>query len=242
MKTVLVIPCHNEERRLIPESLQAFLIARPEAGLVLVDDGSTDGTRGVLDRLAANFPGRAFVEGLSPNRGKGEAVRAGLRRALAAGAVYAGYWDADLSTPLEMADVFEGILDARPALAGVLGSRLLSLGRRIERRHVRHYLGRIFATAVGIFTPLPVYDSQCGAKLFRAGPLLSTVLEEPFRSRWAFDVELLLRLCRTGGCLEDPGRLLWEEPLPVWVDVPGSKVSWIQGLKAFWDLYRLRSH
>src|ERR1041384_6274866 len=79
------------------------------------------------------------------------------------------------------------------------------LGRRGPPR--RHYLGRIFATAVSLALHSPVYDTQCGAKLFRPGAPLRDALSAPFRSRWIFDVELLARLDRRipgglgcGGC------------------------------------------
>ena len=76
-----------------------------------------------------------------------------------------------------------------------MGSRVKLLGRSIERKIWRHYTGRIFATAASIVLGIPVYDTQCGAKLFRAGPEIRSCFEQPFHSRWFFDVELIADSC-----------------------------------------------
>jgi len=82
-----------------------------------------------------------------------------------------------------------------------------------------------------------VYDTQCGAKIFRRSPALSHALATSFRSRWAFDVELLGRLL-TGAPGVEPVVLahIREEPLLAWRDVAGSKLSASHMLKAGLDL------
>ncbi|HEY7375200.1 MAG TPA: hypothetical protein VIF57_23765, partial [Polyangia bacterium] len=96
----------------------------------------------------------------------------------------------------------------------------------IERSAVRHYLGRVFATAASLILRTRVYDTQCGAKLFRAGPALAEALSAPFLSRWAFDVELLGRLLiGTPGVAPLPLAAIVEVPLAVWHDVEGSKLG-----------------
>jgi hypothetical protein len=102
----------------------------------------------------------------------------------------------------------------------------------------RHYLGRIFATLASLTLDLPVYDTQCGAKLFRATGVLSAALKTPFLSRWIFDVELLARfieLRSSRAVLEST----FEFPLRSWRDVPGSKVNASAFAKAAAELWRI---
>jgi len=224
-RLTVVVPCYNEAARLDAAPLRAFVDGHAEASLLLVDDGSTDATAAVLDRLASERPGRIRALSLTPNAGKAEAVRRGLRDALAAGAEIVGYLDADLSTPpAEIDDLLAAL--ARPGVQVAIGARVGMLGYDIDRSAVRHYLGRVFATAASIILRARVYDTQCGAKLFRAGPALSEALSTAFLSRWAFDVELLGRLLiGTAGVPALPLAAIVEVPLPVWHDVKGSKLG-----------------
>ena len=224
-RLTVVVPCYNEAARLDAAPLRAFVDGHAEASLLLVDDGSTDATAAVLDRLASERPGRIRALSLTPNAGKAEAVRRGLRDALAGGAEIVGYLDADLSTPpAEIDDLLAAL--ARPGVQVAIGARVGMLGYDIDRSAVRHYLGRVFATAASIILRARVYDTQCGAKLFRAGPALSEALSTAFLSRWAFDVELLGRLLiGTAGVPALPLAAIVEVPLPVWHDVKGSKLG-----------------
>jgi hypothetical protein len=120
----------------------------------------------------------------------------------------------------------------------VFGSRVKLLGRRIVRKPHRHYLGRIFATVVSNVLRLPVYDTQCGAKLFRRTSQLAVVLQNPFRSRWIFDVEILARFIHTCG-IEYVKNSVYEYPLAEWCDIGGSKVKPGDFLKALGDLLRI---
>jgi hypothetical protein len=156
--------------------------------------GARTGTVHVLNSLHNDDPERYALCDLPRNVGKAEAVRAGVLRAFAAGPDYIGYWDADLATPPEAIPTFCTLLDAKPCLEMVCGARVRLLGRAIEHSAVRHYLGRIFATAASITLALSIYDTQCGAKLFRASPAMQSLFQEPFLTRWLFDVEILARL------------------------------------------------
>lgn len=182
-----------------------------------MNDGSQDGTGALIDAFAAAQPDVSALS-LPHNLGKGEAVRRGMQVGLAAGASVVGYADADLSTPVDELARLIDVLEGRPDVDALIGARVAVLGARIRRRARRHYFGRVFATAASMVLRAPVYDTQCGAKLFRAGPALSACLSEPFASRWAFDVELLGRL------MASDSRIV-EEPLRAWTDVPGSKIS-----------------
>jgi glycosyltransferase involved in cell wall biosynthesis len=235
----LVVPCYNEERRLDRGALLAMVDGRADVRLLLVDDGSRDGTRAVLEVLAAARPGRIEALVLEENGGKAEAVRAGMRAALAAGAEVVGYFDADLSTPPEeMLRLLDVMRTSGPAV--VLGSRVALLGSDIHRTAARHYLGRVFASIASLVLEVRVYDTQCGAKLFRRSPALEAALEAPFLSRWAFDVELLGRLF--AGTPDVPGLppgQVVEVPLRTWHDVPGSKLKPKAMVGALGDLLRI---
>ena len=95
---VVVVPCFNEARRLSP---QGFLPLLERARILFVDDGSSDGTLGLLDQIAEALPGRASVLALPENGGKAEAVRQGLLAAIASGATVVAYLDADLAAPAD---------------------------------------------------------------------------------------------------------------------------------------------
>jgi glycosyltransferase involved in cell wall biosynthesis len=241
-RSCVVIPCYDEAARLPLARYQEFLRDRPEVSFVFVDDGSRDGTLALLRSLEGAEPRRVSVLALEENVGKAEAVRRGLLRALEGDADYVGYWDADLATPLSAIQDFAGLLDARPDLELVIGARVVLLGRHIERRALRHYVGRVASTAISLALGLRIYDSQCGAKLFRAGAATREIFRDPFVSRWAFDVELLARLIRSrrAAGLPSAASAVWELPLAEWKDVAGSKVGVLDYLRAGLDLWRIR--
>jgi putative flippase GtrA len=239
----IVVPCYNEAARL-PSSAFDDFASHEDVGFVLVNDGSRDETLGVLQKLASRWPGRIEVVDQQPNQGKAEAVRVGMLRAMDGRGAYAGYFDADLATPLDAIPEFSDVLDRNPRIDVVLGARVALLGRKVERNAARHYLGRVFATAASLVLGLPVYDTQCGAKLLRATPSLRELFARPFGSRWIFDVELIARYLTAPGASEG----LYELPLQSWIDVAGSRVKAQDFMRATGEMaaiyrsYRLRSN
>ncbi len=231
MRAAVTVPCFNEAKRLRADGFAALLAT---AEVVFVDDGSTDDTAAILAALAAGAPERAFVLRLAANAGKAEAVRRGMLWSLERGAEVVGYLDADLSTSAEEMVRLLGALEPAGVTA-VLGSRVAILGAHIERSTARHFLGRVFATGASTILKLPVYDTQCGAKAFRATPALRAALAEPFHSRWAFDVELLGRLIAAQGGPDG----IREVPLTEWRDVGGSTLRLDGMLRAGLDLARV---
>lgn len=238
----LIIPCYNEAERLDGGAFVQHVRANPGVSFRFVDDGSTDGTPQVLQGLCAQDPAHLRWMRLGANRGKAEAVRQGIQAALADGDPPSelGYWDADLATPLAEVPRFREVLASHPDVHLVMGSRVQLLGRTIDRKFYRHAYGRVFTTAVSLLLALPVYDTQCGAKMFRVSDALRQVFQEPFVTRWIFDVEILARLM---GQWEmhgmDVARSIYELPLLVWRDVPGSKVGMADAALALGDLGRI---
>ncbi len=237
-RVMIVVPCYNEELRLPVDQFLLFL-RESEVRCVFVDDGSSDKTLDRLESLRKGREDRVFVLRSPANQGKAEAVRMGMNFALDQNAEYAGYWDADLATPLEAIPQFMAVFAERPDLDMVFGSRVKLLGRHVHRRTGRHYLGRVFATVVSVMLRLPVYDTQCGAKIFRVRPGTRGLTAEPFRTRWVFDVELLARYIRQQGSSTAAAQRIYEYPLDAWEDVSGSKVKPFDFFVALRDVIRI---
>ncbi len=236
MLTTLVIPCYNEAARFNAAAFHSFLRKSPSVRLQFVNDGSGDGTGAVLDAFARECGDAVRVLHLPENSGKAEAVRRGVLAAMD-GSEWVGFWDADLATPLEELDLFIEAIGRDPALLIVAGSRVRKMGSNIERHWYRHYLGRIFATAASMILAVPVYDTQCGAKLIHTA-LAREIFAQPFTARWLFDVELFARAIRLLGPKKARGSFL-EVPLATWRDVAGSKLRLRHFVQAPFQLFRI---
>ncbi|MEI9953164.1 MAG: glycosyltransferase [Pseudomonadota bacterium] len=238
-ETAIVVPCYNEAGRFAPERFVDYCRQQPNVSFVFVDDGSADETFEVLSRTAAHAPDQMRVVRLDANSGKAEAVRRGVIDAFRTSAELIGFWDADLATPLNSIQEFAKILE-RPTLQMAIGSRVRLLGRNIERDGLRHYLGRGFATVAAFALRLPIYDTQCGAKIFRSNAIFKEIFSEPFELGWTFDVEMLARLARIAKRenlrLEE---LVAEVPLQEWIDTPGSKLRVGHVPRIAWEVVKL---
>lgn len=237
-RLTLVVPCYNEEQRLDAGAFRGFNAGSLD--FLFVNDGSTDGTLRLLESIRDSDPARFAVLDLERNGGKAEAVRRGVLAALErGGADYVGFWDADLATPFSELDGFVSILDSRPEIHIVMGARVRLLGRAISRRPQRHYFGRVGATLISQTLGMAVYDTQCGAKIFRASDTLGDVFSRPFLSRWIFDVEIIARYVELWGRDRTAGAV-YELPVMCWRDVAGSKVKSGDFLRALRDLWKIR--
>jgi dolichyl-phosphate beta-glucosyltransferase len=237
----IVVPCYNEGSRLQSRQFLDFLRRVEGIRFLFVNDGSQDNTADVLQSMRNACEDRIQIMDQKMNMGKAEAVRLGMLSAMERGEIaYVGFWDADLATPLDAIPEFLAVLEDNERLEMVFGSRVRLLGRHVQRRAIRHYLGRVFASCVSIALRLPIYDTQCGAKIFRATPELIGLLSDPFLSRWVFDVEILARYialhCGETSYLHDS---IYELPLDYWNDVAGSKVHPGDFFKAFIDVFRI---
>ncbi len=236
LDTIVVIPCYNEAERLDIDRFVRFVTGDPSCRLLLVDDGSLDDTRAVLEALAECDPQHLAVLALPQNQGKAEAVRLGVLAAMAQGAKYVGYWDADLATPLEGIGEFRQRLVGEQQLEVIFGARVRMLGRNIQRRPSRHLLGRAFATVASLTLGLGVYDTQCGAKLFRVSPRTERLFRQPFLTNWIFDVELMARMLSVWGSRQSIAAAMYEMPLDQWREVAGSKLKPRDFVKALFEL------
>ena len=239
---VLIVPCFNEEARLDRQAFLDFAASHPAVRLLFVNDGSDDGTPGILDELKTQARGALDVIHLPSRQGKGGAVRHGILAGLRLQPDLVGFWDADLATPLDAVDDFLAFASKRPDIDIMLGSRVMLMGRDIRRRAWRHYLGRVFATAVSLALDLPVYDTQCGAKVFRAGDAVAAAFAAPFHSAWIFDVEVIARYLAVPVEPGTPDRQsrIYELAVATWHHVPGSKLRWTDFVRAIAELAVIR--
>jgi dolichyl-phosphate beta-glucosyltransferase len=191
----VVIPAYNEEQRLprTIEHIERYLDGRGvNYELILVDDGSADGTRRVMDEAAARNP-RVRLEALPSNRGKGRALAAGVAVARGDEVLVT---DADLSTPIEELEKLEAALKAGAGVA--IGSRSVK-GSRIEIQQpiYRVLMGKAFNLIVQIALLPGIWDTQCGFKLFRADvaqPVFAALTTDGF----GYDPEVLFLAKRRG--------------------------------------------
>jgi dolichyl-phosphate beta-glucosyltransferase len=210
----VVIPAFNEARRIEAplRRMAAYLRAHhPASEVVLADDGSTDGTVGVVEALARELGLSLRVLPSPVNRGKGHAVRRGM---LAARGGLVLMTDADLSTPIdELARLVAAI---RAGADAAIGSRKVA-GAVIETHQplVRETMGRVF-TGLARLLIVDVSDVTCGFKLFRRD-VAHAVFSRVTLDDWSFDAEALFLVHRLGYTLVE---------VPVrWRDAAGTKVS-----------------
>jgi glycosyltransferase involved in cell wall biosynthesis len=224
---IVVVPCYNEAERLDADEFRRFAAVRDDVEFLLVNDGSSDATLPLLESLRDADPLRFSVCHLAENRGKAEAVRRGFLEAFRSRPDYVAFWDADLATPLEAIPTFARVLDDRPDVEIVVGTRIPLLGRKIQRAPRRRLLGRVFSAVASRMLGLAIYDTQCGAKMFRVSPEIEALFARPFSTRWIFDVEILARLIRNRRLSGDgpAEEVLYEMPLAEWLEKGGSKLK-----------------
>jgi dolichyl-phosphate beta-glucosyltransferase len=191
----VVIPAYNEEQRLprTVEQIERYLEGRNlDYELIIVDDGSTDGTRLVMDAAAARNS-KDRLEALPANRGKGSALAAGV--AIARGDEVL-VTDADLSTPIEELEKLDAALQAGAGVA--IASRAVK-GSRVEIAQpiYRVAMGKVFNLIVQVVLLPGIWDTQCGFKLFRADvakPVFAALTTDGF----GYDPEALYLAKRRG--------------------------------------------
>ena len=241
-KTAIIVPCHNESKRLNAEAFIGYAEKNKWANFVFVNDGSSDDTFEIINYICHSNSEQMLCIDQEINVGKAEAVRHGFLKAIDLDFRNIGYWDADLATPLNVIGKLCTLLEEKKNIAA-FAARVKLLGYRIDRKPLRHYLGRLFATCASYVLGLPVYDTQCGAKIFKNNSELKKVFSTPFIVKWTFDVEILARF---GVVLQNKGlgsleNYATEYPLKEWTHVDGSKVRTIDffiGVKELLKIYR----
>jgi len=224
----VVIPAYNEETRLPPTLLEAVAYLEGEGApyeIIVVDDGSQDGTKEVVQRVSSR---NVRLITLERNRGKGYAVKTGV---LSSQGALVLFIDADGSTPFDQLRLLKRELTEGVGIA--FGSRALrSRETAVQARLHRKVLGRIFNLFVNLLAIPGVKDTQCGFKLFTR-EAADRLFSEQTIDGFAFDVELLFLARRAG--------IQWREVPVSWRNVPGSKVDLLKdSLRMLGHLLRLR--
>lgn len=228
---IAIIPCFNEAARIDCFAFLKFATEQNRVILYFINDGSTDDTGEVLKRLYQQSNGKILYYQLESNVGKGEAIRQGILLALEHQPDFIGYLDADLSTPLSE---FKRLVDLgiQKEADVVFGSRIKTANTNIKRSVLRHYIGRFIATIIDTHFRFGIYDTQCGAKVFKVTSLLQ-VMQQPFLTSWFFDVEVFCRL-------RNMKKLNWhEEPLLIWDNKSQSKLNIFSFPLVCKELFRL---
>jgi len=229
----IVIPAYDEEKRLpgTLERIKSYLQSGKWkfSEVLVVDDGSRDGTVRVAEDFRARVPSVRVLRNPG-NQGKGYSVRHGMMKAKGEWTLFT---DADLSTPIEeLEKLWTAAQEARAQIA--IGSRALNRSLiGVHQPFFRESAGKVFNLAARVVTGLPFWDTQCGFKLFE-----TNAAREIFRRQrlehFGFDVEVLFIARKLGySTIEVPVR---------WNDMAGTKVGAVSGLAAFLDPLRVRLH
>lgn len=237
MKTGIIIPCYNEEKRLNVKAFKNFVRKENEYHLCFVNDGSKDNTLKVLQEIQEVNPSKVSIIDMKKNGGKAAAVRAGSRFLYSFVEInYIGFIDADLSTDFQDFGDLLKTLKTNNELSFVFGSRAKNASEAIEKDKIRSLLSKVINILIVLIVGLSIEDTQCGAKVYRA-ELVPIVFAETFLSKWLFDVEMFIRMKRYYG-KEKTIKIIFEQPLKKWIHMDDSKL----GLKDSLEIpYRLLS-
>jgi dolichyl-phosphate beta-glucosyltransferase len=232
----IVIPCYNEAKRLPLTEYESFLEETDQISICFVNDGSTDNTLAILQKICSKYNTKAHLVSYAKNAGKAEAVRRGVAFCNENSIFeYIGYFDADLSIPLTACFKLKSYLTN--GIEFSFGSRIMKIGSVIERSFKRHLIGRIIATVISNMLKMKVYDTQCGSKLFTKD-LSVYLFKDPFISKWLFDVELFFRMIKKYGMEEALNKMI-EVPLDRWINKDDSKVKITYFFKLWLDLFAI---
>ncbi len=254
----MVIPCYNEAKRL-PVALKKLVGTLNSQSahsilydVVIADDGSKEEHSLIHSKTVHELqgvlrsPNRLRYVRFEKNGGKGHVLHTLFTWGLTGVSKFhelsdldrpaydlIAFLDADGSTEMDELHRLALMAFDNPKLATVIGSRVKMLGYSVDRFAKRHYSGRIFATLVSELFNIPIYDSQCGAKVFRTSFMTQNDLDICYQARWLFDTQLVLWAYQ---------RSLQQLEVPInWIHFDDSKVSLLRDpLKMIWGLWKFR--
>jgi dolichyl-phosphate beta-glucosyltransferase len=227
----IVIPAYNEERRLPPTlaAVRAYLDSRayPDSEIIVVDDGSRDGTVALVEAVARE-DSRVHLLRNPGNRGKGYSISHGMLEARCDWVLFS---DADMSAPIEEVDkLLRTALERRAQVA--IGSRALDRSLiGVHQGRLREMIGIVLNRVMRVVTGLPFSDTQCGFKLFHRDAVRLIFTRQQLDG-FTFDVEDLF-IARVLGIPATEVAVRWN-------NVEGTKVGVMVGPQFFLDLLMIR--
>ncbi|TDS17088.1 glycosyl transferase family 2 [Maribacter caenipelagi] len=233
----VVIPCYNEEERLLGKEFRDFAHSNLGYHLCFVNDGSTDKTLEVLEELKKGNESNISIYDCEKNGGKAEAVRLGmLHMAKDPQLDYIGFLDADLSTDFRDFDDLVETLD-QSDFKIVSGSRMSRMGADITKESARKIISMTINLIIRTILRMPFNDTQCGAKVMDRS-VVPLLFNKPFITKWLFDVEMFIRMRKYYGKTEAK-KLICEQPLKRWIHADGSKLSMKDSVKIVGQLAKI---
>jgi len=233
----VVIPCYNEEDRLLSDEFLKFVNQNSGYHLCFVNDGSKDNTLDVLKQLQKGRESYITVYDCEKNGGKAEAVRLGmLHMAKKQDLDYIGFLDADLSTDLADFDKLVKTIE-NSEYKIVSGSRISRMGADITKESARKIISMTINYIIRKILKMNFKDTQCGAKIFHRD-VIQVAFKEKFVTQWIFDVEIFKRIAIHFG-LKEAKTMLCEQPLERWIHADGSKLSTKDSAKIVFQLVQI---
>ncbi len=233
----VVIPCYNEEERLLSEEFINYIDKNSGYHLCFVNDGSKDKTLEVLKNLQKGREDFITVYDCEKNGGKAEAVRLGmLHMAKKEDLDYIGFLDADLSTDLTDFDDLVSTIE-NSDFKIVSGSRISRMGANITKESARKIISLTINFIIRKILSMDFKDTQCGAKIFHKD-VIEIAFSQKFVTQWIFDVEIFKRMTQHFG-LKKAKAMLCEQPLKRWIHADGSKLSMKDSVKIVFQLAQI---
>jgi CheY-like chemotaxis protein len=236
----VVIPCYNEEKRLLSDEFKSFVNYNLSYHLCFVNDGSKDNTLKILQILESENKGRISVFNCEKNGGKAEAVRLGMLHLAAQQQYdYIGFLDADLSTNfLDFDSLVDTIKNSNFKI--VSGSRIARMGADIEKESARAIISKTINFLIKKILGMNFKDTQCGAKIMTK-EIIEETFQKKFLTKWLFDVEIFMRMRNFYG-LDQAKTFIYEKPLNKWIHADGSKLSFKDSLKIAFQIVQIAIH
>ncbi len=229
MKLSVIIPAYNEDRRIaatLSDVTQTLSGNDFDYEIIVVDDGSKDGTARVIENLRKEIPKLSLIDN-KENHGKGWVVQQGMRKAVGDIRLF---MDADNST--KVGEIFNMLPYFEQGFDVVVGSRYVAGSRIAVRQPQRRiFLGKLWRLLVHALVPLLVVDSQCGFKAFTSAAA-EKIFPKQTVFRWAFDVEILLLAKRAGHKIK-------EVPI-TWKNDSESHIKFSGMMNMLWEIVKIK--